>query len=66
MAAKPIRILVAGGGMLILGWALIFLMAVDVLPLSYALAFLAYVLCLAGFAAGMYGLVELRRRGEEN
>ncbi|MFS8664246.1 MAG: hypothetical protein LOD84_00935 [Limnochordales bacterium] len=52
----PLRFILVGGVLLIIGWLLPLLMVMGMVPLSYGLAFLSYALSLGGLAAGLYGV----------
>jgi len=54
---RALRFILSGGVLLVVGWLLLVLMTLRILPLSYALSFLSYVLCLAGLAAGLFGVM---------
>lgn len=59
---NPLRLLVAGFGLLIAGWVILFLMVLNVIGLSYTLSIAAYLSTVLGLAVGMYGLAGYRRR----
>ncbi len=54
---RPLRFIITGGVLLVAGWILPLLMTLRILPLSYALAFLSYVMSVGGLAAGVFGVM---------
>ena len=54
---RALRLIITGGVLLVVGWLLPLLMTLRILPLSYALAFLSYVVSVAGLAAGLLGVM---------
>jgi hypothetical protein len=64
MASWSPRSLLVGGALLVLvGWALPFLMVLRVIPPGFILSFLSYAALLAGMMMGLIGsLMYVRRR----
>lgn len=58
---NPRRWILAGTVLMLMGWALAFLMVLRVLPLSFLLAFLALTASTTGFLVGMLGLLFAQR-----
>jgi|GEM_PF-2063772 len=58
---NPLKFILTGGVLLVVGWLVPLLMVMRILPLSYALAFLSYALSVGGLAAGLYGVLMYMR-----
>lgn len=52
-----------GGALLILGWALLFSVVLEVITQSFLIAFIAIVLLITGTVVGFYGIVMSYRAG---
>lgn len=53
----------AGLGLMALGWLIIFLTVVHVIPDKLYLLFLAHALSLTGFIIGLIGIIQRHRPG---
>ncbi len=62
---NPKRWITAGLFLMLLGWAIAFLMVVRYLPPSLLLSLFSYVASAAGFLIGMLGLLFAWRSGRE-
>lgn len=60
---NPTKLIVSGFLCLLVGWALLFLIVIEVMSPSYLMAFGAYGLSFAGMLIGLIGLFEYRRYG---
>jgi hypothetical protein len=62
---SPIRLMVIGSALLLIGVILPFLMVLRLLEPSFPLGFISYASSLAGLVLGLLGLVQyIRPRGE--
>lgn len=59
-APSPRGLMFLGGGLLVCGWLLLFLIVVGVVAPGFALSFLAYGVSFIGFVLGLIGLLEYR------
>ena len=53
---SPLKFILVGGVLLVIGWLVPLLMVMGMLPLSFALAFLSYAFSVGGLAVGLYGI----------
>jgi hypothetical protein len=58
---SPTTLIAAGVFCLLLGWALLFLMVLRIIPPSFALALGAYTVSLGGLVMGLAGLLQAGR-----
>lgn len=67
MIRHHVRFILIGLGLLLGGWAVIFLMVIRTLPQTFFLNGLGYAASFGGFILGLFGIVEYRKarkRGE--
>lgn len=60
---NPIKLIWTGFLCLAMGWAILFLIVIDVIPPSFFVAIGAYALSFVGLIIGLIGLFEYRRYG---
>lgn len=60
---SPAKLMWTGGVCLIVGWTVLFLIVINVIPTGFLTAIGAYTLSFIGFIVGLYGVFEYRRDG---
>lgn len=61
---NPLRLIMIGFALLIMGAALPFLMVIGVLTSTLSLNFMAYACSVVGFIVGFIGMAQYRRRSK--
>lgn len=61
MRVSPAKLMWTGGACLVVGWAVLLLIVIRMIPPSILLSIAAYALSFIGFLVGLFGVIEYRR-----